>query len=75
MNSKFYDQLKLMMNVLDLKLNLIYKATRDGYKASDFHSKCDNKGSTISVIKSEYGKTFGVYTNLSWNSNNAYTPG
>jgi hypothetical protein len=57
------------MNVTDLKLNLIHKGIRDGFKASDFHSRCDNKGSTICVIKSEHGKTFGGYTNLNCNKN------
>jgi BTB/POZ domain-containing protein KCTD9 len=64
-----------MMNVSDLKLNLIYKASRDGFKAIDFHSRCDNKGATISVIKSEHGKTFGGFTNLDWNSNNIWIVG
>ncbi len=55
------------MNVQDLKLNLIYKAKRDGFKIGDFHSRCDNKTPTICIIKSEHGKTFGGYTNLNWN--------
>jgi BTB/POZ domain-containing protein KCTD9 len=58
-----------MMSVSELKLNLLYKAKRDGFKTKDFHSRCDDKEPTISVIKSEHGKTFGGLTNLSWNSN------
>jgi BTB/POZ domain-containing protein KCTD9 len=57
------------MNKVELKLNLIYKAKRDGFTPGDFHSRCDNKGPTICVIKSEHGKTFGGFTNLSWNMN------
>jgi hypothetical protein len=64
-----------MMNVSVLKLNLIYKAKRDDFEANDFHSRCDNKGPTICVIQSEYGKTFGGYTNLNWNSSNNWIPG
>jgi hypothetical protein len=64
-----------MMNVTDLNLSLIYKATRDGFKASDFHSRCDNKGPTISVIKSEHGKTFGGFTNLNWHKNGSHAAG
>ena len=26
----------------DLKLKLIFKASNDGFKASDFHKNCDN---------------------------------
>jgi hypothetical protein len=64
-----------MMNLYKLKLNLLYKANRDGFKAIDFHSRCDNKGQTNCVIKSEHGKTFGGYTNLSWNKNDKYIAG
>jgi BTB/POZ domain-containing protein KCTD9 len=64
-----------MMNVSELKLNLLYKAKRDGFKGSDFHSRCDNKGPTICVIKSEHGKTFGGYTNLNWDEKGYLTAG
>ena len=56
------------MNVDELKLKLLYKASRDGFEYSDFHSRCDNKGPTICLIKSEHEKTFGGFTNLNWNS-------
>jgi BTB/POZ domain-containing protein KCTD9 len=56
------------MNDSELKLNLLYKATKDGFRAINFHSRCDNKGPTISVIKSEQGKTFGGFTNLNWHN-------
>jgi len=39
---RFYDQLKKMMEIEELKLKLLYKATRDGFKTADFHSRCDN---------------------------------
>ncbi len=55
-----------------MKLNLIYKATQDGFKVNDFHSRCDNKGPTISIIKSEFGKTFGGFTNLNWHNCDSY---
>ena len=64
-----------MMNASDLNLNLIYKATKDGFKAIDFHSKCDKKGPTICVIKSEHEKTFGGFTNLTWHSDNSFVAG
>jgi hypothetical protein len=51
---------------------LLYKATRDGFKASDFHSKCDNQGSTVTIITSKKGYRFGGYTPFSWNSSSRY---
>ncbi|EGG19349.1 hypothetical protein DFA_02136 [Cavenderia fasciculata] len=52
------------------KLNLIYKATKDGFEAKSFHDKCDGKGATITFIKSIEGEVFGGYNSQSWNSDN-----
>ncbi|MDR3547255.1 MAG: TLD domain-containing protein [Candidatus Pacebacteria bacterium] len=45
---------------------LLFKATRDGFTRAAFHSKCDKKGSTVTVIKSEFDKVFGGYITDSW---------
>ena len=47
-------------------LKLIYRASRDGFKSSDFHAKCDTSLETITVIKSDNGCIFGGYTQKSW---------
>uniref|UniRef100_A0A6U3TM16 TLDc domain-containing protein n=1 Tax=Ditylum brightwellii TaxID=49249 RepID=A0A6U3TM16_9STRA len=47
---------------------LLYRASRDGWKASDFHDKCDNQGPTLTIIKSAGGYIFGGYCNTSWSS-------
>ena len=49
-------------------LQLIYKASRDGFKAVDFHRKCDGKENTISIIESGYGNIFGGFTSIAWQS-------
>lgn len=46
---------------------LIYKASTDGFATYSFHSKCDNKGPTLSSIQAN-GYLFGGYTPLSWSS-------
>ena len=33
------------------KGDLLYRASRDGFTGQAFHSKCDGKGNTISIIK------------------------
>jgi hypothetical protein len=50
------------------KVDLIYRGSRDSFKANIFHKKCDNKGPTLSIIKSEHGKVFLFYTDISWSS-------
>ncbi|KAK8797189.1 hypothetical protein WA158_004399 [Blastocystis sp. Blastoise] len=55
---------------------LLYRGSRDGYTASDFHRLCDNRGETVSIIKHQghdgYINIFGGYTNQSWESSYCY---
>ena len=51
--------------------NLLYRASRDGWAASNFHSCCDNKGPTVTVIKSG-NNIFGGYTDQSWTGGRSY---
>ena len=50
------------------KMELIYRGTRDGTTNKAFHSKCDNKGPTISLFKNEKGYIFGGFADISWKS-------
>ena len=50
------------------KFNLLFRGSRDGWKSTDFHSNCDNKGPTITIIKSNAGKVCGGFTSLAWGS-------
>ena len=51
---------------------LLYKATRDGFQASAFHSRCDNVSNTVTVIRNDLNYVFGGFTAAKWNSNNGY---
>jgi len=47
--------------------NRCYQATVNGWSGYTFHSKCDGKGPTVTIIR--VGKyIFGGYTSLSWTS-------
>jgi hypothetical protein len=52
----------------DQKWRLLYRATRDGFGAKDFHQKCDHFENTLVVIKSTEGNVFGGFTSCPWNS-------
>lgn len=52
--------------------SLIYRASRDGFTARDFHSKCDNIPKTLVIIKASNGNVFGGYTEASWSDNGLY---
>jgi len=53
-------------------LTLIYQGTRDGFNSVNFHQKCDNKGETLTVIKSTASYLFGGYTPITWTSRGNY---
>ena len=48
------------------KLNLLYRASRDGYTASRFHEMCDSKSNTLVIVKDSHGCKFGGYSPCSW---------
>ena len=53
--------------VLSGEWRLLFRASRDGFTASAFHSMCDNKGPTITVVESE-ANIFGGFTENAWES-------
>jgi len=56
----------------ETKLELLYRASNDGWSGEDFHSKCDNKGPTVSVFKCTGGYSFGGFTSTPWASTNVF---
>ena len=44
---------------------LCYRASDDGWGTEDFHSKCDDVGPTVTLVKCE-NNIFGGYTDQSW---------
>jgi hypothetical protein len=57
--------------VFSSKVTLLYSGSVHGFEASKFHSLCDNKGPTLTIIKTTSGHTFGGYTKASWESPNS----
>jgi hypothetical protein len=56
----------------NLQAFLLYKATRDGFEASSFHSKCDGRANTVTIIKTNNNYVFGGYTSAAWSSSTGY---
>ncbi|CDW75500.1 tldc domain-containing protein [Stylonychia lemnae] len=54
------------------KCKLLYRASRDGFKAANFHQLCDNQGPTVCFIESEHKEIFGGYTSVPWTSESKY---
>ena len=49
------------------KWHLLFRASRDGFTTQAFHAKCDNKGPTVTIVKSG-NNIFGGFTENSWKS-------
>ncbi len=46
----------------------MYRGSRDGFGAQDFHSKCDNKSPTLSICKARGSSyIFGGFASVSFN--------
>jgi hypothetical protein len=68
-NEQMTELMSLCKFSLNQKWKLIYRATRDGFGAADFHSKCDSYQNSFVIIKSTNGNVFGGYTQQSWSGN------
>jgi hypothetical protein len=56
------------------RLRPLYRGSRDGFRAGDFHGRCDGRPNTVTLIRSANDCVFGGYTPLMWNSRNDYAP-
>ena len=66
-----------LMRVCEFSLNakwtLLYRASEHGFEVKDFHSKCDNKSNTLTLIKPHGSPNiFGGFTSASWDSISGY---
>jgi hypothetical protein len=74
--SEILTDLEQCLDLIDLcefspndKWSLLYRGTRDGFGASDFHSKCDGHSNTLTLLKAkESSYIFGGYTTVNWES-------
>jgi hypothetical protein len=55
------------------KFNLLLRGSRDGFEPQDFHSRCNNKGPTIVIIKlRNSNRMIGGYNPIKWSGSNKY---
>ena len=58
--------IKESINVNSIKYELIFKMSENGCESKDFHKYCDNKGPTLTIIKTTKNRVFGGFTPLNW---------
>jgi hypothetical protein len=62
----------ILNDVMKKGSNLKYRGTRDGFKSTEFHQKCDGCVNTITLIETTKGYIFGGFTKLQWDSSNSW---
>jgi hypothetical protein len=60
----------LFANFKQKRFTLLWRGTRDGFRARDFHSRCDGHPNTLTVILDTNGNIFGGFTPVKWESRN-----
>ena len=71
-NQQLAHLIRLCEFSLKQKWELVYRASKDGFSAANFHSKCDSKSNTLVIIKSDNEKVFGGYTEQTWSGNRVF---
>jgi hypothetical protein len=64
-----HDFPKLFENFKKKIFNLLWRGSRDGFRAQSFHSPCHGYKSTLTVILDTHGNIFGGFTPVKWVSN------
>jgi hypothetical protein len=63
---------KQWISLQPLSLSLLYRGSRDGYDAVNFHKKVDNTNQTVTLVETTAGKIFGGYSDQEWNDTSGY---
>jgi hypothetical protein len=50
------------------RFTLLWRGSRDGFGAGDFHSRCDGHAPTLTLIQDTDGNIFGGFTPVEWDS-------
>lgn len=59
-------------NLGSKKWRLLYRGSRDGFRATDFHAKCDGKANTLTVVKDTKKNIFGGFTCAQWDQSSRF---
>ena len=60
--------IKEKMDKDQIKYELIFKMSRNGTTVEDFHKFCNDKGATLTIIKTTGNLIFSGFTPLEWKS-------
>jgi hypothetical protein len=64
----FWDFPAIFEEFREKEFTLLWRCSRDGFGAGDFHSRCDGHPNTLTVILDTKGNIFGGFTPVEWES-------
>jgi hypothetical protein len=68
-----FDLIKLCEFSSKNKWTLLYRGTRDGFCATNFHSKCDGNRNTLTIFKAKgTSYIFGGFTSITWDDSSGW---
>jgi hypothetical protein len=50
------------------RFEILWRGSRDGFRATEFHGRCDGHANTLTVILDTEGNIFGGFTPVEWES-------
>jgi len=53
-------------------ITLLYRGSEQGFTIANFHKLCDGQTQTITICENTYGKKFGGYVSIAWNSTGSF---
>lgn len=62
----------ILENFCACSFRLLWRGSRDGFRAATFHARCDGHERTITVVRTKDGNIFGGFTPIPWNSHAQY---
>ena len=71
-NKEYSKSLKKWINKDDIKIEVLYRLSRDGDKTSKFHELCDHQGPTLTLFHTFDGNKVGFFTQLEWDSQSGW---
>jgi hypothetical protein len=66
--SEFPEFPKIFAEFRKNQISLLWRGSRDGFGASEFHGRCDGHADTLTVILDTKGNVFGGFTPVEWES-------
>jgi hypothetical protein len=68
------EQLQFLNTILNgpKKVELLFRASEHQFKIAAFHKQCDGIPNTLTLVRTEFGRTIGGFSSIPWDSNNSW---